>query len=113
MLSTAPWCVRRLVARALICATAVPSWLPALHVGVEDRNGDGRPDVWRSTDGAGRIVRVETDIDFDGRPDLEEIYSNGMLVRREIDRNRDGRFDPIQSYTPATPHPPPPLPPLD
>jgi hypothetical protein len=89
---------------ALTCAMAAAGspWLGAGYVRTEDRNGDGRPDVWRVYDRSGHASRVRIDVNFDGRSDVEEYYERGMLVRRESDRNFDGRIDLADEFDAAT-----------
>ena len=38
---------------------------------VEDRNGDGRPDAWTEYDTSGKKVRVRRDVDHDGAADID------------------------------------------
>jgi hypothetical protein len=101
--------IRRLrLALILLCAfagavaAAGSSWPAAGYVRTEDRNGDGRPDVWRVYDRSGHTSRVRIDLNFDGRSDVEEYYERGVLVRRESDRNFDGRIDLADEFDPAT-----------
>ena len=68
----------------------------------EDLNRDGQPDVWRAYGRDGRIARVAVDTNFDGRSDVEELYENGILVRRQTDRDFDDRIDLVQDFDPAT-----------
>jgi len=67
-----------------------------------DRNGDGRPDVWRHFDARGQVTEVEIDSNFDGKPDIEEFYERGALVRRESDRNFNGQADLIEEFDAET-----------
>jgi hypothetical protein len=89
---------------ALVCvfacaAAAAVSWWPASgDVRVEDRNGDGRPDVWRHYDRWGVLTEVAIDSNFDGRSDVYEYYDQGALVRRESDRNFNGQIDIIEEF---------------
>jgi len=88
----------------LTCLTAglfSPS-LPHRSARTEDLNRDGRPDVWRAYGRDGRIARVTVDTNFDGRSDVEELYENGILVRRQTDRNFDDQIDLVQDFDPAT-----------
>ena len=69
----------------VVCAVAC--WMTALvadgpsgAVRAEDRNRDGRPDVWRSFDRHGRIAKISVDTNFDGRSDVEEFYESGTLI---------------------------------
>src|SRR5579864_1611504 len=102
--------MRRSVSRALVLVlcgtvcvstTAVSSIFSVVAVSLkkkEDRNGDGRPDVWRTYDRRGRLTEVAFDTNFDGRSDVLEYYDQGALVRRETDRNFDGRVDLVESF---------------
>jgi hypothetical protein len=76
--------------------------LPHRSTRTEDLNRDGRPDVWRAYGRDGRIARVAVDTNFDGRSDVEEFYENGILVRRQTDRNFDDQIDLVQDFDPAT-----------
>jgi hypothetical protein len=92
---------------ALACATAAiaPLWRAAGYVRTEDRNGDGRPDVWHTYDRLGQLSEVTVDTNFDGRSDVHEYYERGALLRRELDRDFDDRVDLIQEFDPATREP--------
>jgi len=68
----------------------------------EDRNHDGRPDVWRWYDADGRLVRLELDTNFDGRPDAREAYRDDRPIRVEIDTNLDNRIDRVVEFDPQT-----------
>ena len=76
--------------------------IPHRSTRTEDLNRDGRPDVWRAYGRDGRIARVAFDTNFDGRSDVEELYENGILVRRETDRDFDDQIDLVQDFDPAT-----------
>jgi hypothetical protein len=71
-------------------------------VRTEDRNHDGRPDVWRVYDAHGVLRHVTIDTNFDGVPDREEQYETGVLVRRESDRNFDRLTDLVEEFDPIT-----------
>lgn len=103
--------MRRWVSRVLVvvlcgavCVStaAIPTWPRGGSVRTEDRNGDGRPDVWRIYDRQGRLAEIAVDTNFDGRSDVCEYYDQGVLVRRETDRNFDGRVDLIESFDRTT-----------
>jgi hypothetical protein len=99
--------MRRWISRAFVvvlcgavCAStaAIFPWAPGGLVRTEDRNGDGRPDVWRTYDRQGRLTEIALDTNFDGRSDVLEYYDQGALIRRETDRNFDGRVDLVESF---------------
>jgi hypothetical protein len=100
------WSLRPLVVIlcALSCATAAAMslWSLAGSVRTEDQNGDGRPDVWRVYDRQGQLSEVAVDTNFDGRPDVHEYYERSALVRRESDRDFNGRVDLVQEFEPTT-----------
>jgi hypothetical protein len=88
---------------ALVCSmTALLAGRPLGAVRTEDRNRDGRPDVWRSFDHHGRIARISVDTNFDGRSDVEEFYEDGALVRRQTDRDFNDRIDLVQHFDAST-----------
>jgi hypothetical protein len=63
-----------------------------------DLNGDGKPDLWRTTrradDGRELLVRVERDLNGDGKIDLwQEFGPDGQLVEERFDFDFDGRVD--------------------
>jgi hypothetical protein len=94
------------VCAAVVAAAATVSLLtPAARVSSADRNGDGRPDSWRTYDQHGRLSEVSVDTNFDGRVDEQEFYDRGSLVRRESDRNFNDRIDLVQEFDPATSKP--------
>ncbi len=72
------------------------------RVQTDDRNHDGRPDVWRFFDARGKLTRVAIDANFDGRPDQEEVYQHEALTRRSSDRNFDQRVDLVEEFDPIT-----------
>ena len=82
-------------------ATLVSRFSP-VGFATEDRNGDGRPDVWRTYDRQGRLTEVAIDTNFDGRSDVHEYYEDGTLVSRESDRNFDDRIDLVQQFDAMT-----------
>jgi hypothetical protein len=91
----------------LVCAAGAigaiaPLWRAAGYVRAEDRNGDGRPDIWNTYDRRGQLAEVTVDTNFDGRSDVHEYYDRGALLRRESDRDFDNRVDLIQEFDPAT-----------
>jgi hypothetical protein len=88
----------------LFCVTAglISAWFPSSSTRTEDLNRDGRPDVWRAYGRNGRIASIAVDTNFDGRSDVEELYENGVLVRRQTDRDFDDQIDLVQDFDPAT-----------
>jgi len=74
-------------------------------VSTEDRNADGRPDVWRHFDRQGHIASVSFDTNFDGQSDVREFYTAGLLVRRDSDRNFNNQVDLIQEFDSETQDP--------
>jgi hypothetical protein len=92
---------------AVSCAAvvALTLWVRAGSVRTEDQNGDGRPDVWRTYDRQGQLSEVAIDTNFDGRSDVREYYERRSLVRRESDRDFNGRVDLVQEFEPTTHEP--------
>lgn len=63
-----------------------------------DANGDGRAEVGRAMSGGREACRV-ADLNGDGRPDRTTFFdSDGRLRRVESDFDRDGRIDEIALY---------------
>jgi len=92
---------------ALLCVISCAAWATievstARSVRTSDRNGDGRPDMWRHYDNRGQITEIDIDTNFDGRPDIEEYYEGGVLVRRESDRNFNGQADLVEEFDAQT-----------
>jgi hypothetical protein len=86
-----------------VAAVAISLWSPtADQVRTADENGDGRPDIWRTYDRHGQLLRVSVDTNFDGRSDIQEYYEHGALVRRELDRDFNDQVDLIQEFDPAS-----------
>jgi hypothetical protein len=83
------------VACATVAARSVQS---TTSVRVEDRNGDGRPDVWMRFDDQGHRIEVDIDSNFDGHPDIQEYYQRDTLVRREVDRDFNGQTDLVEEF---------------
>jgi len=84
---------------------AASTWTAIDSTTADDRNGDGRPDMWRTYDRAGRLIELAFDSNFDGRSDVHEYYTGGDLVRRESDRNFDDRVDLVEEFDRATHEP--------
>jgi hypothetical protein len=95
-------CVALLCVVASATVAAVEVWPAARHARMQDRNGDGRPDVWRHYDNRGLLTEVAVDSNFDGLPDVEEYYERGVLVRRESDRNFNGQADLVEDFDAET-----------
>jgi hypothetical protein len=81
---------------------ALALWPASRDVRTEDRDGDGRPDVWRMYDRHGQLVELAIDSNFDGRSDVREYYTRGALVRRESDRWFSGRVDLVEEFDGVT-----------
>jgi hypothetical protein len=97
--------LRRLVAllfAGIATAAAFAVWPASRDVRTEDRDGDGRADVWRMYDRRGELVELAVDSNFDGRSDVREYYALGALVRRESDRTFSGRVDLIEEFDSVT-----------
>jgi len=62
-----------------------------------DRNYDGKLDLWISYGEKGRR-KTEIDMNFDGRPDMYSYYQYGQRVKLEMDINYDGKLDQISDY---------------
>jgi hypothetical protein len=95
-------CVAVLGVLILATVTAFSLWPTSRRVSTDDRNGDGRPDVWRTYDRQGQVVEIAVDSNFDGRSDVREYYLGGELVRRESDRNFDDRIDLVEDFDATT-----------
>jgi hypothetical protein len=87
----------------LVCvAAAVSLWPLGPDVRTDDKNRDGRPDVWRMYDRQGQLATMAVDTNFDGRSDVQEYYQRGALVRRESDRDFNDRVDLVQEFDAIT-----------
>ncbi len=71
-----------------------------LGVATLDLNRDERADRWTITNGAGQLVRVEHDLNFDGNPDLWQYFDpqTSKLVEEELDLDFDFRVDLVVYY---------------
>lgn len=60
-----------------------------------DLNNDKRPDIWNysSTEGRSRLVRKESDLNFDGKVDVTSHFEAGQVVKEEVDADFDGKID--------------------
>jgi len=67
-----------------------------------DLNGDEKPDVWRHyvQKGKNKILSHKVfDLNFDGKPDFKRVYTPaGKVVRDELDMDFDGDVDRIVYY---------------
>jgi hypothetical protein len=63
-----------------------------------DLDFDGAPDVVRVTDIDGNLQWLGQDLDFDGRVDRLEHHEGGALVEEMIDLDGDGRPDLRRRY---------------
>ncbi|MBW2267653.1 MAG: hypothetical protein JRH16_03675 [Deltaproteobacteria bacterium] len=64
-----------------------------------DADRDGRPEQVRYFDEkTGEMIRKEQDRNFDGRADAWHVYEEGQLVSRKLDNNADGRLDVWETY---------------
>ncbi|MCB9638916.1 MAG: hypothetical protein H6728_09240 [Myxococcales bacterium] len=73
-----------------------------------DINKDKKPDLWKffvekpdPKDNSKKIrelVRIEIDLNGDGRIDVQRFYQNGVKVRERFDLDYDGKFDLVNHY---------------
>ena len=63
-----------------------------------DRNYDGKPDRFEYYGAYGKIMRVETDTDLNGKTDEWVYYKNGVVEKAEKDTNADGKPDTWLAY---------------
>jgi|GEM_PF-571402 len=73
-----------------------------------DLNKDKRADLWRisrqaqdpkdPTKKVKFLVRIEIDLNADGKIDIRRYYTAGVKTREEFDLDYDGRFDVINYY---------------
>ncbi len=99
------WTARSIVVVCVVaCATvAAVSMRPSgERVRTEDRNGDGRPDVWHHYDAHQQLNETDIDTNFDGRSDIQEYYHDGTLIRREADRNFNDQIDLVEEFDEST-----------
>ena len=87
---------------AFVPTALLSLWATGVAVSTEDRNADGRPDVWRHFDRRGQLETVVVDTNFDGRSDVQEIYDGGVLRRRDSDRNFNNQVDLVQEFDSLT-----------
>ena len=65
----------------------------------QDRNHDGEWDNWIFYDKRGGIIKAEADDNFDGKPDLFWMYSNGELVASKEDTDYNGTPDAFCTFS--------------
>lgn len=65
-----------------------------------DLNLDGRFDVETDFDDTGAMIEERTDSDFDGRFDWTDHYKDGVRVLAELDSDFDGQIDTWSYYLP-------------
>ncbi|MGM0557684.1 MAG: hypothetical protein ACQEVA_14970 [Myxococcota bacterium] len=63
-----------------------------------DMNFDGKTDLWQYTDDSGNIVEEEMDLDLDGKVDLVAYYKDGVISRKEMSVNFDDKFTIVKLY---------------
>lgn len=64
-----------------------------------DANQDGKPEVKRVLDGAGREVCRVSDLNNDGHADMYEYFdASGQLRRREFDYDDNGVLNAVETY---------------
>lgn len=64
-----------------------------------DADRDGNPEQVRYFDEkTGQMIRKEQDRNFDGRSDTWNVYQDGKLVSRKLDTNSDGKIDVWERY---------------
>jgi hypothetical protein len=76
--------------------------LPGATTQAPDLIRDGRIDGGRTHHRTAHRASIAIDTNFDGRSDVEELYENGVLIRRETDRDFDDQIDLVQDFDPAT-----------
>src|SRR5262249_17473217 len=76
--------------------------LPGATTPSHDLIRDGRTDGSRTHHRDTHRSSVAIDTNFDGRSDVEELYENGVLIRRASDRDFDDQIDLVQDFDPAT-----------
>jgi hypothetical protein len=64
-----------------------------------DADRDGKAEEVRYFDEkSGELVRKEQDRDYDGRPDAWTVYEKNQIVSRTVDGNSDGKVDAWEKY---------------
>ena len=114
--------MHKIITAAIIITLALSSSLClAGEIKTEDKNNDGRPDMWiyyekekpvkiesdRNYDGNPDLWilygekgtrTTQVDLNFDGRPDMYSYYQYGQRIKLEIDSDYDGKLDQINEY---------------
>lgn len=70
-----------------------------LDVEKVDLDGSDQPDQWTFSDEDGQVVRVERDMNFDGRVNLWEHYEHGELVEEEMSLDSADQVDVVVFYS--------------
>lgn len=63
-----------------------------------DLNHDGRIDIVQMYRDNGEVESEQSDLDFDGKPDIIAYYENSELARKELDFDYDGKPDMTRYY---------------
>jgi len=64
-----------------------------------DADRDGNAEQIRYFDKkSGKLIRKEQDRDYDGKSDTWQVYENGQVVSRKLDTNADGKTDVWETY---------------
>lgn|SRR5262245_37719374 len=89
---------------ALVLVPVSLAWtgLQAATTQSPDLIRDGRTGSWKAHRRAAHRSSVAIDTNADGRSDVEELYENGVLIRRASDRDFDDQIDLVQDFDPAT-----------
>ncbi len=69
-----------------------------LSVEKVDLDGSGQPDQWIFSDESGQVVRIERDMNFDGRVDVWEYYRDGELIEEEKSLDSTPYVDAVVFY---------------
>ncbi len=111
-----------IISHIIILSVLSASLCLAEEIKKEDKNNDGKPDMWIYYDNNNRPVKIESDrnydgkldlwisygekgrrktgidLNFDGRPDMYSYYQYGQRVKLEMDIDYDGKLDQISDY---------------
>ncbi|MFP4600718.1 MAG: hypothetical protein ACOC9W_05310 [Persicimonas sp.] len=63
-----------------------------------DMNFDGKIDLWQYFDAEGDVVEEEMDLDLDGRVDVVAYYKDGVVTRKAMSINFDDKFTIVKFY---------------